>query len=172
MNNTFCLRFGFLQDNVQASADSDILSPHYSKTAEPSFPHFYVHHTGTALLQLVAQVPPTYDSDTRSLTSRHSSRKGRHMSNPRSTSSPSHSSPARFSIRSTSSKSSQTDGPNTEEAVRQCGFYWHRNCLLPKQKNIPPGLLAQYDSLYEKFVDCCRNRDEQLTELYDQVSHF
>ena len=47
------------------------------------------------------------------------------------------------------------------------GFYWHKNYLLPKQKNAPSGLVGRYSEVLEKFRDDCQNKDGVLNHLYD-----
>ena len=50
----------------------------------------------------------------------------------------------------------------SSEKTQSSGFYWHKNCLLPKQKNVPPGLVGRYEQVMEKFREDCRNIDEIL----------
>ena len=51
------------------------------------------------------------------------------------------------------------------EVSLKCGFYWYRNYLLPKQKNIPSSLVAQHDNLLAEFSALCGNSDDQLSRL-------
>ena len=49
--------------------------------------------------------------------------------------------------------------------VSRSGFYWHRNTLLGKQKNVPLGLIGRYDEILQKFTQDCQNQDGILNHL-------
>ena len=181
-------RNGFLQDCAQVPPDPDILSPHYAGSPDQSLPHFHVHHTGIALLQLVVEVSDG-DGDGGGgggeglgETDNHSVWRGSQLMNPaNTTSTPLTLSPVRPSLGSEGSRSSRDGGAGRggkitgergDTVTRQeyrFGFYWHRNFLLPKQKNIPPGLIAKHDTVRKAFVDDCGNRDGVLKELCNQL---
>lgn len=166
-------RHGFLQVSSPVTRDQGILSPTFSEMADQPVDQVYVHHTGIALITPVLEVYHPEHQETISLASTHSQStwKGSQLSNPLNSSTPTKHSQVRPSLGSMSSRSSHGDGGDVSAEFKssRCGFYWHRNCLLPKQKNIPPGLLAQYDSLYEKFIAECKNEDGQVTQLCEEV---
>ena len=140
---------------------------------DQSVDQIYVHHTGIALITPVLEVCQSEHQETISLASAHSQNtwRGSQLSNPLNSSTPTKQSQVRSSLGSVSSRSSHDGGRDisVEFKASKCGFYWHRNYLLPKQKNIPPGLFAQYDSLYERFIAECKNEDGQVTKLCEKV---
>ena len=56
--------------------------------------------------------------------------------------------------------------PKVEQSMR-CGFYWHRNYLLPKQKNIASNLLSQHDRVLSELTRLCSGEDERLGEIFE-----
>ena len=55
---------------------------------------------------------------------------------------------------------------NVEQSMR-CGFYWHRNYLLPKQKNIASNLLSQHDRVLSELTKLCSGEDNRLGEIFE-----
>ena len=49
----------------------------------------------------------------------------------------------------------------------RCGFYWHRNYLLPKQKNIASNLLSQHDRVLSELTRLCSGEDDRLGEIFE-----
>lgn len=89
------------------------------------------------------------------------------------TSTPLTQSPARpGGARSNGSISSEGDSDKAEDGssgVVRLGFFWHKNYLLPKQKNVPPSLVASYDGVLERLTKDCHNSDRVLNELCDRL---
>ena len=60
---------------------------------------------------------------------------------------------------------------NSEEGEQRqtmrCGFYWHRNYLLPKQKNIASNLLSQHDRVLSELTRLCSGEDDRLGEIFE-----
>ena len=54
---------------------------------------------------------------------------------------------------------------NVEQTMR-CGFCWHRNYLLPKQKNIVSNLLSQHDRVLSELTKLCSGEDGRLGEIF------
>ena len=81
------------------------------------------------------------------------------VSNPLDTSTPA------VSPRKLEDGDEESDTSPVRVSDMKCGFYWYRNFLLPKQKNVPSAVLARHDSLLAEFVGLCGNRDGQLLEL-------
>ena len=53
------------------------------------------------------------------------------------------------------------------ERTMRCGFYWHRNYLLPKQKNIASNLLSQHDWVLSELTKLCSGEDGRLGEIFE-----
>lgn len=51
----------------------------------------------------------------------------------------------------------------------QCGFYWYKNTCLFRHKVAPPHVLAECESVRERLVALCSNRDEELMHLCDTI---
>ena len=117
----------------------------------------YIHHTGCALVQPVCEEKqvPYPANESRSWKDPPNS----HPSNPLDSSTP-------FGSPNESGRAG--DHPLTFSDMK-CGFYWYKNFLLPKQKNVPVGVLAKHDALLAEFVALCGNKEEQLLELYKVV---
>jgi len=79
--------------------------------------------------------------------------------------SPGKKSPGKKSPDSSSSSCSRA----ITEVDLKCGFYWYRNFLLPKQKNVPSSMLEQYDSVLSSLKKLCDNHDRELLDLCTQV---
>ena len=64
---------------------------------------------------------------------------------------------------------------NSEEGEQRqsmrCGFYWHRNYLLPKQKNITSNLLSQHDRVLSELTRLCSGEDDRLGEIFEGLSN-
>ena len=64
---------------------------------------------------------------------------------------------------------------NSEEGEQRqsmrCGFYWHRNYLLPKQKNITSNLLSQHDRVLSELTRLCSGEDDRLEEIFEGLSN-
>jgi hypothetical protein len=54
-----------------------------------------------------------------------------------------------------------------EQQSMRCGFYWHRNYLLPKQKNIASNLLSQHDRVLSELTRLCSGEDDRLGEIFE-----
>lgn len=185
-------RNGFLLDCPSVTPDpTGILSPHYTDPPDQATPSFLVHHTGTALIQLAVprshlqphDATPTSSSiHNRSSSSSSSTTAWRdsHSLHPQgaSTSTPLQRSPAKPSRHRDTVDSSSSGGNDTLSDVETTlsesaggeddngsGFYWHRNTLLPKQKNVPAGLVGRYDEVLERLTADCRNQDRVLETL-------
>ena len=177
-------RNGFLRDCAVPPPDQGILSPHFTDSSDRSSHDFHVHHTGTALIQLVVDLPRETEhqlieiTSPQSSTHSYSTRRGSHhrLHSHNSTSTPLTRSPVK---RGQPKGKLSSDGSCSWEAENRdsvsagveslCGFYWHRNYLLPKQKNVPPGLVGRYDEILEKFTQDCRNTDRILNDLCDHL---
>lgn len=59
--------------------------------------------------------------------------------------------------------------PSEGVVSSKLGFYWYKNYLLPKQKNISPQLVARYDDILERFTKDCRNEENALNQLCDHL---
>ena len=207
-------RNGFLRDCAQVPPEPNILSPNFADPTDPydlNSHHFYIHHTGTALVQPVVELHTTPTSHHHNSTSPHhtSSADGHDHRNSGSLSSPLAAtrtdvsellclhpcggtgtstplvrSPAKTTRSEREGSGTSSDGASRstpEEQQRHtssssggglkcvCGFYWYRNYLLPKQKNVPPGLVGRYSEVLEKFKDDCQNKDSVLNHLYDHL---
>lgn len=174
----FTSRHGFLQDCAQVPSDPpDLLSPHYTDPPDHNSPHFYVHHTGTALVQLVVEVAPTtehhqHSPSTTPTSSIHTWKDSHHHPPPQNA----RNMPLKRSLSSLSGlnnkDSTASDGERTcdvPSGVSKFGFYWYKNYLLPKQKNIPPQLVAKYDDVLETFTKDCKNENKALNQLCDHL---
>jgi len=185
-------RFGFLLDPSCIHPDSDVLSPHYdSHDFLPS--RLYIHHSGCALVQPVCEETEEQRSGTRTPDD-DPAKIALHSSNPLKSStplgSPSKKSPGKKSPgkkspgkkspgkklpgkKSPSKKSPDSSGSSSFRAITEvdlkCGFYWYRNFLLPKQKNVPSSMLEQYDSVLSSLKKLCDNHDRELLDLCTQV---
>ena len=62
-------------------------------------------------------------------------------------------------------KSSEEEGEQRQ--TMRCGFYWHRNYLLPKQKNIASNLLSQHDRVLSELTRLCSGEDDRLGEIFE-----
>ena len=174
---------GFLPDSPSVTPDPSPLSPHYADPSEQNSASFFIHHTGTALIQPVVQHSQAHSTTTRA-TGHSSWHRSQHNNNSSRllypTSTPLTRSPSKQSHTNTREEDTQlsTDaaratecegetqgGAAASDGERGTGFYWHRNCLLPKQKNVPQGLLAQYDSVLERLTRNCQNHDQILDQL-------
>ena len=51
----------------------------------------------------------------------------------------------------------------------KCGFYWHRNHLLPKQKNIASNLLTQHDKVLSELTRVCSGEDGRLGDIVERL---
>ena len=51
----------------------------------------------------------------------------------------------------------------------RCGFYWHRNHLLPKQKNIASNLLTQHNKVLCELTKVCSGEDDRLDDIVDTL---
>jgi hypothetical protein len=178
-------RNGFLQDCAVPPPDHGILSPHFTDSSDRSSPDFHIHHTGTALVQLVVDLPGAAEchhiqaTSPASSTHNHNTQTGsrNRLHSRDATSTPltlSPVKPARPKGRLTSDGRDGCETENADDAAllggeTRCGFYWHRNYLLPKQKNVPPGLVSRYDEVLEKFTEDCRNIDRVLIDLCDSL---
>ena len=97
-----------------------------------------------------------------------------HSSNPLKSStplaSPSKKSPSKRSPgkNSPDKKSPDSSGSRTIVGMK-CGFYWYRNFLLPKQKNVPSSVLVQYDLLLKNLKELCASQNGELLDLCEQV---
>ena len=135
--------------------DSDLLSPNYdSHDFLPS--RLYVHHTGCALVQPVCEKNEEQEENG----AEDEVNMSLHPSRPLKSSTPF------ASPRKNSPNSSPTSGTLAD---MKCGFYWYKNFLLPKQKNIPSSVLAQHDKVLGDFVGLCQNQDGNLLSLCEQV---
>ncbi len=47
----------------------------------------------------------------------------------------------------------------------KCGFYWYKNTLLARHKNVPGSLAAEYEASRKRMVSLCSNEDSQLYQL-------
>lgn len=170
-------RFGFLLDPSCIRPDSDVLSPHYdSHDFLPS--RLYIHHSGCALVQPVCEETEEQRSGTRTPDD-DPAKMALHSSNPLKSStplgSPSKKSPGKKSPgkKSPGKKSPDSSGSSCSRVITEvdlkCGFYWYRNFLLPKQKNVPSSILEQYDSVLSNLKKLCDNHDRELLELCTQV---
>ena len=56
-----------------------------------------------------------------------------------------------------------------DTAAEKTGFYWHKNTLLPKQKNVPAGLVGSYNEVLDKLTGDCRNNDRVLETLCERL---
>ena len=63
-------------------------------------------------------------------------------------------------------KSSEEEEGEQWQTMR-CGFYWHRNYLLPKQKNIASNLLSQHDRVLSELTRLCSGEDDRLGEIFE-----
>ena len=63
-------------------------------------------------------------------------------------------------------KSSEEEEGEQWQTMR-CGFYWHRNYLLPKQKNIALNLLSQHDRVLSELTRLCSGEDDRLGEIFE-----
>lgn len=200
-------RNGFLRDCAQVAPESNILSPNFADPYDLDSHHFYVHHTGTALVQPVveqlhappAAIPATSSSNTLLGDAQSPVRAGHHQRllhpYPTVASTPLVLSPAKstHSVREgregregsvgregregsvgskgaplsdvTENGSHSNTSPGNMEL--RYGFYWHKNYLLPKQKNVPPGLVGRYSEVFETFRNDCQNKDGILNHLCD-----
>jgi hypothetical protein len=59
------------------------------------------------------------------------------------------------------------DSVEGEQQSMRCGFYWHRNYLLPKQKNIASNLLSQHDRVLSELTRLCSGEDDRLGEIFE-----
>jgi hypothetical protein len=190
-------RNGFLPDCPPAAPDSSVLSPHYADTSDHLSPSLHVHHTGTALVRpVLAGEPrphpqPDGFSPLASVRGSHLCRGGgvHQLLHPHNaTSTPLERSPEKSAgLSSITSHTTGSSGetlhlavpgggdpgsggdPGAGGATEQSGFLWHKNCLLPKQKNVSPALLARYPEILEKFTADCRNDDGVLNTLCETL---
>ena len=147
--------------SIPSGSDFDLLSPHYDSYDLSS--RFYVHHMGCALVQPICEgkgrqyvVPDSEQAlKVKDLTGS--------VSNPLDTSTPA------VSPRKIEDEDDETDFSPAKLSKIKCGFYWYRNFLLPKQKNVPAAVLARHDSLMAEFVGLCSNKDGQLLELCSKL---
>ncbi len=140
----------------------DILSPQYDSPHEFITSRIYVHHSGCALVQPVCEQ--------------------RNNANPESRSWRPVSRGSIGSRSSTSSRSSQLLDTSTplmspKDASRtfspsaaelKCGFYWYKNFMIAKQKNLSSSLV-KHDSLFTEFAALCSNSSGQLSDLCTQL---
>ena len=54
-----------------------------------------------------------------------------------------------------------------QQQSMKCGFYWHRNYLLPKQKNVSSNLLSQHDRVLSELTRVCSGEDNRLGEIFE-----
>ena len=169
---------GFLLDPGSRQKDcNDILSPRHEPGDFLSVTlRFYIHHSGCSLIQpvcestgddddLLNEQDTSYSQTTATSRAMDASRSGeqqnqeqRVLSFPRSSSTPS-TSPVELKglwLR-TSMKTSL-----------KCGFFWHRNYLLPKQKNISSSLLTQHDRVLSEVSKLCSGKDGRLGEMFER----
>ena len=150
----FFFRFGFLLDPSCIPPDSDLLSPNYdSHDFLPS--RLYVHYTGCALVQPVCEKTEEQEHGAEDMVD-----VSLHPSRPLKSSTP---------FGSPSKRSPNSSPTSGMLADMKCGFYWYKNFLLPKQKNIPSSVLAQHDQVLGEFVALCQNQDGHLLSLCEQV---
>ncbi|CAI8008895.1 hypothetical protein GBAR_LOCUS6050 [Geodia barretti] len=186
---------GFLPDCPSVRPDpTSILSPQYTDPPDQAAPSFLVHHTGTAFIQL--SLPggsqqhvnsPTLSVHSRSSTSSSSVWRGLHgqLLHPQgrgATSTPLQRSPAKNTSQGSVDSSGEANSTlsdvessphkttdDGDGAASKTGFYWHKNCLLPKQKNVPAGLVGRYDEVLQKLTSDCRNTDRMLETLCERL---
>lgn len=162
------------------SPDTNILSPQYADdSSEQNSSHFYVHHTGTALIQpvVIEHHNATITTTTASLAANTATDSTLRHLKPHNASTPLVQSPVKRSsgfrsntdmddtISSCSTDSRGRDKTPSTSSEVVSGFYWHKNCLLPKQKNIPPGLTGRYEQVLQKFTEDCQNSNGIVNQL-------
>ena len=174
---------GFLLDPGSRQKDTDdILSPRHQPGDFLSITsRFYIHHSGCSLIQPVCESISTRDGDPvidqglyadtqtprQAMEARHTQEKHDHQLQgepqltfalPRSSSTPS-ASPVELKGLWLRAK--------LAERTMKCGFYWHRNHLLPKQKNIASSLLSQHDRVLSEVTKLCSGEDGRLDDIFE-----
>lgn len=179
-----------------ASTQDDLLE--YNVTL-PITSRFYVHFTGCALIRptCAESVVKIMDTQRRCRTSSHRTTLGRgdyagdmgqdyteelvadgggvgtfhgwgsHLMSRQSSSTPLNSLDCVFENGRTGSAGKRR-GSGTPPPL-QCGFYWYKNTCLSRHKVATPHVVAECESVRERMVALCSNRDGELMQLCDSV---
>ena len=195
---TIAAKNGFFPDSPSVTPEPSLLSPHFTDPSDQTSASFFVHHTGTALIQVVVEGAQPSDTASQSPSGHNGSMwpLSGHKHSHNSTSTPLQRSPAAKLKRPTSEEeeeeeeeegtvaSSNTasvaapgDGDLTVQLAvsssdreAKSGFYWHRNPLLPKQKNIAQGLVErQYSEVLHQLTRDCQNHDQVVETITKQL---
>ena len=189
---TIAAKNGFLPDSPSVTPEPSLLSPHFTDPSDQTSASFFVHHTGTALIQVVVGGAQPSDAASQSPSGHNGSMwpLSGHKHSYNSTSTPLQRSPAAKLQRPTSEEEEGTvtssntasvaapeDGDLTVQLAvsssdrePKSGFYWHRNPLLPKQKNIAQGLVErQYSEVLHQLTRDCQNHDQVVETITKQL---
>lgn len=182
LNFTFIIilsyRFGFFLDPTSLPQDSDVLTAQYESMSTNSLiSHFYIHYSGTALVQPTCDmdrdqsirpenlspekgeekvsVPHSSAVDINTVEREGSDREGL-FSMPIGSSTP--------TIESSSLLRSNESNVYGWERIK-CGFYWYKNHLYLRQKNTSATMHEQCDKLLAQLTSFCSDENRELSDL-------